>query len=500
MPRRVVLIENTSLWWREVNIPGPFRILEVENTSLGDLTIAGLPTVTPTFSRDANGKFVKLFDTEEAPGDLSSVDILHRVQLDSRHPLYKFLINLQDDIYLQRASYPCPPVNDRVRYLRLEHYLISATGGTKAATRDLNGSGGSQNNTITVAVKEDIEVYKGTLSRITITEAESILCIAGLNIESDCLLGYPGPDRILVIGAVANAAPANAQYSVTGGGSFAAFTTDSTPFTVSSSLTAAAIFPVSETHYRVVWLRAGDAGTKAQISWDDFRFSAQTLTATWNLVTIAASTNADDGEAILPALDQGRIYLAVEGDIYVSEDFCGTDPGAAILTTANAIAGFTRHNDDIWSFAATNDIRVELATNRDTFAARVGPTGGGAFTALSFADDGTMFAGNGTSIYRSMDEAASVEAWTSLKDFGASRVVKSILCKDGSSELLRVTVDNTTPGVSEIWNSDDGGATWQQVTASANDGYNAVYYPRDIDQQITVGDDVGSLGYVEQLA
>lgn len=502
MAQEVGLIENTSLWWREVGIPGPFKLLEVLNTAMGEFTIAGLPAITPTFNRDADGKFVKLFESAAAPGDLSSTSILYRVWLNKRHPLYNLLVQQQKEIYVQRLWYSCPPTDDRVLWKHLEHYRLRSTGGTKAASTDLVGSAGSQNNALNVSVLEDIESFRASLSRITITEVQSIMTIAGMSQDNDCLPGYPGRDRLLFIGAASSgAAPANALYSVTGGGTFLPFTTDPTPFAVNSNLTAVAVGFISETQIRVWWLRAGDAAVKAQLAYQDFPFNATTFTAaSWNLITIAASALNDDGEALFRYRQEGRLYIAVEGDIYVSEDNGATDPGAAVYTGANVIAQIIEHNGDIWAAAASNTILVERSTLRDVFTARTGPTGGGAFTALAFADDGTLFAGNGTSIYKSVDEAGSVTGWTSLKDFGAAHVVKSIRCKGGSSEILQVGVDDTTPGPGEIWFSEDGGSTWRMITESSNGGYNGFYYPADLDQTLIVGDAVTSLGWVELLS
>lgn len=506
MAEPVVQIGDTSLWYRAANIPGPLALFEVENTALGDLTIGGLPTITPKFVQDANGFFYKLFENPEPPGDLSSADILYRVPLNRRHVLYNLLVDQQAEIIIQRLTYPCPPVNDRVRWRRLEHYRVRATGGTKGATRDLDSSQGSQDNTINLAILEDIEVFRGSLSRITITEALAINCIAGLSQKNDCLPGYPGKDRILVIGAVASGAPANALYSLNGGGTFQAFTTDSVPFTVNSSLVAVVIGFISETAFRVIWTRAGDAATKVQIAYQDFSVAATSLTAaSWNLITIAASVNADDGEALFWAQSLGRLYIAAEGDIYLSLDNGETDPGAKQYTGANAIAAFARRGDDIWAVGAAGTILVERSSSRTptaaTFVARTPPAGGAAFTAITFAGDGKLFCGIGTALQVNTDEAGSAAAWRSLKDFGANKVVKNIFCKKGSSELLRVHVDDTTGSAAgAVWETEDGGVNWRQIPASANLGYNAVYQPADIDQAIAVGDAVTSLGWVELLA
>jgi hypothetical protein len=365
MSQEVGLIENASLWWREVNIPGPMKLLEIENTAMGEFTIAGVPAVTPTFNRNAEGKFVKLFESTAAPGDLSSTSILYRVWLNKRHPLYNLLIQQQKEIYVQRLWYSCPPTDDRVLWKHLEHYRLRSTGGTKAASTDLVGSAGSQNNTLTISVLEDIESFRSSLARITISEVQSIMCIAGMSKDNNCLPGYPGRDRLLFIGAAASGAPANVLYSTNGGGTFAAFGTDATPFSVNSNITAVAVDFINETQVRVFWLRAGDAGTKAQLAYQDFGFESETLTAaSWNVITIAASANNDDGEALLWYKRETRLYIAIEGDIYASQDNGETDPGAKIYTGTNAIAMMIEHNGDIWVAAATNTILVERLTLR----------------------------------------------------------------------------------------------------------------------------------------
>ena len=38
-----------------------------------------------------------------------------------------------------------------------------------------------------------------------------------------------------------------------------------------------------------------------------------------------------------------------------------------------------------------------------------------------------------------------------------------------------MVVDDTTPGTGEVWHSNDGGNSWNQLTELANTGYNAGY-------------------------
>jgi hypothetical protein len=228
------------------------------------------------------------------------------------------------------------------------------------------------------------------LSGQTTSEAEPILCIAGLPDDNDCLSGYPGADQILVFGALASggATVANALYSMNGGGTIAAYGTDATPFVdVDRDIIAAQVGLISDTEFRVIYLGGAAAAAKVMWAYQDFPLASTTQTAaSWNVITIAATANGEAGEAILWDQSIGRLYVAAEGDIYVSEDDGITDPGTAEFTGANAMAAFTKDEDNnVWAVAASNTILRELANNRNTFAARTGPSGGGAFTAIAFA-------------------------------------------------------------------------------------------------------------------
>jgi photosystem II stability/assembly factor-like uncharacterized protein len=61
-------------------------------------------------------------------------------------------------------------------------------------------------------------------------------------------------------------------------------------------------------------------------------------------------------------------------------------------------------------------------------------------------------------------------------------------------------VDDSTPAAGEIWESEDEGTTWRQVTETVNDGYNDVFNTKNPNKSFIVGDDVGSLGVIELLA
>lgn len=500
----VVKMSLRSLWWKNVIASATtFTLLDTDKTGMGDLTLNEIPTVNPVFGRQADGSFKILIETTDPPSDFNTFDLMFLEDTEVEH---RFLQMLRDkrSLYLQRLTYNCPPVNNRALWKTLEHFKILPNTGTLTAGPNRDGTDGVIEDTAGIKVIEAVRCYRTTLSGLTTTETQPILCIAGLGDDNDCLSGYPGAFEILVFGAASTGAVvANALYSMNGGATISAYTTDPTPFVdVDRDIAVAQVGIISDTQFRVVYYGAAAAAAKVIIAYQDFNFADATLTAaSWNLITIAATSNADATEAAFWDQTIGRMYIAAAGDIYVSVDDIITDPGAAKFTGANTIAQFAKDEDNnIWAVAAANSILRELANDRDTFAARTGPSGGGAFTAIAFAEDGVMFAGNGTSVFKNTDKANSTGAWSSLKDFGASHSVVHIEFRGGVSQCPRVYVDDTSPAAGEVWESEDGGVSWRQVTETANDGYNDVLLTKDPNRSFIVGDDVSSLGVIELLS
>jgi hypothetical protein len=110
----------------------------------------------------------------------------------------------------------------------------------------------------------------------------------------------------------------------------------------------------------------------------------------------------------------------------------------------------------VYAVGASNVILKEV-NKSGSFVALVGPSGGGAFSAIVQASDGLLFAGNGQSLYVSNNDALNTGGWTSLKDFGSNHVIEEIFLKKGDSNHIYVVVDDTTPGNGEFWHSNDGG-------------------------------------------
>lgn len=327
--------------------------------------------------------------------------------------------------------------------------------------------------------------------------------MTGLGYDIDCLGGWPGADKILLIGGDDDAATDGGKllYSRNGGSTIAEIGTDSQPFGAANVCGIAAVVAdvISDTEIRVVCGANTLTGTKAQIAYQDIPFGGAFVAASWNVSTIAATSNDDAVTAMLWNRKTERIYVAAATDVYVSTDKGESDPGTAISEPGNAVAMFAIDEDDhVWYVGASNDIYRELKSNLGTFTSRTGPSGGGAFYSIAFADDGTLFAGNGQYLYKSNNKAADTAGWSQIYDAGASHTVKAIQPINGTSECIRIVVDDTTPGAGGIRETENGGTDWRTVTETSNTGYNGAYFPRDYNKAIMVGNSAGG-GVAELL-
>jgi hypothetical protein len=294
---------------------------------------------------------------------------------------------------------------------------------------------------------------------------------------NNCVAGYRGPDEHIYIAQNGQTAvTANVIYSRDGGSIFAQTSAD--PFSAAGDISQIVTRLLTST-FRVIAARGtADAAAAAEVAYADVEFGDEGTTV-WTTVDIGVTN--DDIVLAMDWLFYNRIYASIgaaasEGEIWLSED--QGESWSQLYDGSTAINGFIKgwgeDCKDVYAFGATNLILREVGLS-GSFEALVGPSGGGAFTAAAVSNDGLLFAGNGQSLFVSNNLALNTGGWSSLKDFGASHVVKEIFLPEGDSNHIFVVVDDTTPGTGEFWHSNDGGNSWNQLTELANVGYNSAY-------------------------
>ena len=476
----------------------------------GGITGKSIPgaDTTPVYGRTELGTPTIITENLEAPGDLpgATITVYEQGQVD-------FLLEALNQgcpINIQNRMNACGVLTNPNTWTSVEHWGNGrVTSYNPGDGPSVEYSGEAVQNEASVSFTHYIRLVQTGLSALTSNETEDILSVAGITDEdcNRCGNGYPGADNVLVFGAGSSGGDANVLYTENGGGSILAMSPDPWAGLNNEENTFIAIRPISQSQVRVIVATGTPAtGANARFAYADLTYGAMG-SPTWTIVSIANTTVTTSAVTAMLWATFDRNYIAAEGDIYLSTDQGTTDPGLPIYIGAVAINGFAKAPDDseVWAFGASNLILRELDQS-GLFATRVGPAGGGAFTALAIAGDGTLYAGNGTGIYKSTDKANVAGNWTELYDFGASHAVRAIQCiggdraNGGDSQLLRVIVDDTTPGAGTVWQTIDGGATWQPVTTLTNAGYNGAYFSKINDNKaIIVGDASGGAGVIHYL-
>ena len=484
--------QNQAVIWVQEEKFGSFSPLAIGEEGSG-ATGKGISLLdlAPVFGRDRFGRAKLLSIAESPPGDLPSLT-LTMFEQDTLNYLER-LIQQGCPVNLQIRYVTCGILDNPAIWSKMQNWgdgQLTAYNPGDGPTETFSG----ENMTVagTLSFVSLSVLVTNVLSSQTTVETENINAIDGIEDLDcgDCGTGYPGADRLLIAGADAvGAGIANVLITTNGGGVWTVTATD--PFGVDEHVIGVAVNQIEADKAR--YIVANSAA--AEIAWADVTYGDE-LNTTW---TVIAGTGA--ATEALEWLRFETLYVATDGDVYISTDQGASIPATAAYAGANVINGFSISVDtkDVYAFGASNTILLEQ-NKAGSFAARVGPSGGGAFTAVTLAEDGTLWAGNGTSIFRTSNKAANAGGWTSVKDFGANMSVVAINCINGNSQLLRVIVDNSA-GAGAVWETIDGGNSWRQLAAVSNSGYNDAYFSEiNNNLGVVVGDADGGLGVIQQIA
>lgn len=478
--------------------------LSLDKHGMDDTTDNTIPTQTVLFGRDSFGRPKVKLTFDDTPSGLVTgtinfnkqhkIDFLEQAAIDRRKfNILKFYIPAgRIDNYV---NWQLNGRLDVVVNARIATPVLGAGPG-------LDYAAAAVQNSVQFNGESRIILRPPSISALTTTETADLNCITGLTDldANNDIPGYPGADKMMFIGCDAGAGVTpNVLYTVNGGSTWAAFGAD--PFSADEHIKAIAVQFNSPTQYRLVVLReTADASNPPEIAYADITLGNESSSPTWNAVDVG-STNNDAGQSMFwPTELFNRLYVAAGGDIFVSTNQSESF-GTAAYTGSTAINAWAIDEDEnVWAVGASNLILREKADSRGTFETMVGPSGGGAMTAIAVADDDTIWVGNGSSLYRSSNSAASAGGWTSVKDFGTNHVVKSIQLIKNNSQLLKVVVSDTSGNEGDVWYSLDGN-TFVEVTNVTNSGYNAAYFSAiDPNFAVVVGEDNGSTGVIHKVA
>ena len=486
---KIISSDRVVLWAQENGNSTPFIPFAVGERAAG-MTGKSIPgtTTTPVYSRDANGRPLLIKQNLDVPGGTPSatLSVYERGQID----ILRKSLERGCPLTVQSRIVECGSLVNPNAWSAIDHWSNGIVGDYSMGDAPSLGFDGTEiSNEASVTFDNVVRILQTSLSALTIAETEDLLDIAGLTEEqcNSCGNGYPGADQILLIGAAAGAAAiADSYISVNGGGTWTVLTNQ--PFAADEDISDVEMFMLGNTQMRILMATdTTDVAAKAKFAYGTATLGDEASVTLTN-VLIAGTANGDVITTMKQATFDRTYFATTGGDIYVSTDQGVSDPGASIYTGSAELAGFAVSPDEsqVWAFGASNTLLLET-DGSGTFVSRTAPSGGGAFTALTEATDGTISAGNGTSLFMSTDNANSTGNWTELKDFGTNMSVVSIQTIKGESQLLRVVVTDSTGGGS-VWQSVDGGATFVQITTLTNTGYGSAYFSTvDANKAVIVG-------------
>jgi hypothetical protein len=483
----------------------PLEPMSIDRHGLGDQTDNTIPGRGVLFGRDEFGRPVPKVEFDEAPGGLNTatvsfdpeadLDFLDTMRLENgKFGVWKFFIPTG-----RLGNYANWTNNGSLDFLAGCKITTGVKGG-----REKDYAGTPVTNTYDLSWRNTLTILPPGLTDSSPDAAVEPDSVADIAFISDLdpqqeIPGYPGPDKIGFIAGTGATAFSFVSYTITGGSTWANLASD--PFATGKSIKSIAVRFISHDTYRVNVLRdTTEAALPPQSAWADIVLGAEAGSITWTTANLGA-VNAGLGEAMFWGGPFGRLYAAADtGILWVStnQGESWTNVGDLSVIVQQFAVDF---DDNIWVVGATNTIAREKANNRGTFDTLVGPTGGGGFFSIALARDGYLYAGNGTSIFRSNNLAANTGGWTSLKDFGANHAVVGIQCVDGESQILRALVSDTTGTDGDVWYSLDGGNSWVEVTDLANSDYTR-WYVSEVDPNLVFvgGLTNGTNGIVHKLS
>ena len=488
-----IVKRNQAVIWSDAENRkfGGFSPLGVGRYGSEDATIPG-PGRESVYVQDENGNPILAIANETPPGGLPSMTLNFFEQYAKN--AIRTAKNEGRKIAIQQRFHRYGVLTNPTGWTKLFHYGEGVVGDETRPGAAVDYSGEGLRGSMPVTFETAFEFIRPELTALDLADvvADALDVIFVSDLISQEIVAYPGPDRI---GAVAQQAASGvaAKLPITSDGGSTWSNADADPFGTDEHI-AAVVYKVINPDQGIRWVVQNLSA--AEIAYADVGWSDPTAT-TWT--TVATTGN---GKA-LGWKHFKELLIATASGVYISRD-AGESIGATLSANTN-ITGFAFTPDHpaleqyAYMFGASNTL-LRKKFGSDTVETLAGPSGGGAFHSLAVAIDGTIWAGNGTSLFRSSDGGTTAAGWTEVKDFGTDMAVVGIGLVKNDPQVLRVVVDDSGPDDGSVWISADG-QTFEQITGLTNDGYNAAYFsPHNADFTVIVGDDNTTEPIIHKLA
>lgn len=498
--------DRVTIWFQPDGSNTPFKVLGIgENSAaMTGKTVPG-PGRTPVYGRDRYGRPVVIKMNRDAPGDLPSatLQIYDKAQVD-------FLLEALHrgcPINIQSRVSKCGNLTNPNNWDALDHWGGGEiTQYTPGDGPSLEYNGEALTAEASISFTHHLRLVRTELSALgTPTTDAPVGALAAIPDAGcgDCIAGYPGADKLVFAAITQSLAAPVLNYSRNGGTSWATMSNTNIA-SASGTVVGMEANLIGRNQVRVV------VAVEEDVYYDDVTLGDEG-TASFNAASFYDTAGASYTPTAVQAMGwllYDAMYVAADGQIFKS-----TNQGERFdmvyedSTTPPAINAFAVSYDESQVFAAgANGLILRETDGSGEFVTRAAPTAGLAFTSLEVAGDGLLYAGYGTSLYVSNDEAYAAGNWEQLKDFTAGHSIIAIQCigsdraMGGDSQLLRVVENSGTEGY--VWESVDGGANFVMVEALSNGEYAAAYFSQINDNKAIVAgaDAAGTASAVHSLA
>ena len=440
------------------------------------------------YGNDKNGFPVPIVTFLEAPGGLptKTVNFYEEATVNA---LIKARDN-REQVYLQERWSPSIALDNPFGWKKIWHYGRGQPGDETigaGAVREYAGAGVV--SSLPVVYDYVIEYLFPALFGQSPPATPVAADITDIALITDILPEAPGyrPGRIGYASYTAEAGLSEVVFNATGGGSWEPVS-GVAGLAVTVDIAALAYHFINEDTIRLIGVAGTDAASNAQLVHADIIIS-DPGTAVWTIVVEANGSVADAGSAIgWKWLEE--LLVCSEGDIYILGNRGDVWDQPAVFTGAAVINGmaFTPDSPDIseavYFFGATG---LLLRKNRGSLQVSILiPPNANNISAVSVANEGTLFAGIGSELFMSVDGGKTAGGWTLLRDFGTNYTITEIGLLKGDPIFLRVVVNDVDGTTGQVWLAPDR-KTWQQVDVVANSGYSAAAFnPLDLNDA-TIG-------------